>query len=599
MIDRRGFCLMSAAGLALAAAPARARSSADAELHAFFEAVYQRDLARSPIRQSRRGIKTAQDRWDDISEARQLEDARLVREDLAVLRRFDPVALSPQARLSWRLFEHAAEAELRAGLWRRNDYLLSQMSGMHTRVPVTLMNSHPIETRKDAEDYLARLHGVGPLMDQLLVELRRQEAAGVKPPRFVYGHVMGAARNLLEGSPFGDGPDSPLLADFRGKLAAAGWPEAEQAALLDRAVAALRGPFADGYGALLAHLRDAERTAGDEDGVWKLPNGDAYYRHQLEAYTTLPQRPEDLHALGLAETAKIHDEMRAIAAAVGFTGDLPAFFDHMRTDPRFFYADTDEGRAAYLARTEQLLAEIRGRQDELLTVQPQAEVVVRPVEAWRAASAAKAFYQSPPTEGDAPGIFYINLYDMGAQPRYQLPVTLYHEAIPGHHVETVVAYELEDLPAFRKFASIAAFSEGWGLYAERLPREMGLYRDPYDDFGRLSLALMRSTRLVVDTGLHHLRWSREHAIAWLDANTAASTYDNRREVDRYIVLPGQAVSYYVGMMKILDLRERARARLGERFELAAFHDRVLGQGPLPLPFLEEQIEQWIETEAAR
>lgn len=591
---------MSAAGLALAAAPpVRARSRADAELHAFFEAVYQRDLARSPIQQSRRGIRTAQDRWDDISEARRLEDARLVHEDLAALGRFDPDALSARSRLSRRLFQHAAEAHLRAERWRRNDYLLSQMGGLHTRVPITLMNSHPIETRKDAEDYLARLHGVAPLMAQLLVELRRQEAAGVRPPRFVYGHVIGAAENLLEGAPFVEGPDSPLLADFRGKVAATGWPEADRTALLGRASDALRGPFAQGYGALLAHLRDAERDAGDEDGVWKLPDGEAYYRHQLEAYTTLPQQAGDLHALGLAETAKIHDEMRAIAAAVGFDGDLRGFFDHMRSDPRFYYPDTDEGRAAYLARAEQLLAEIRDRQDELLTVRPKAGVVVRPVEAWRAASAPKAFYQSPPTEGDAPGVFYINLYDMGAQPRYQLPVTLYHEAIPGHHVETVVAYELEDLPSFRKFASIAAFSEGWGLYAERLPREMGLYQDPYDDFGRLSLALMRSARLVVDTGLHALRWTREEAVAWLDANTPASTYDNRREVDRYIVLPGQAVSYYVGMMKILDLREQARARLGDRFDLAAFHDRVLGQGPLPLPFLEEQIEQWIETEAAR
>ena len=346
-MNRRGFCLMSAAGLALAAAPPPPRPSpAPPQRPALSEAVYQRDLARSPIRQSRRGVKAAQDRWDDVSEARRLEDARLVRDDLAALRRFDPEALSPQARLSWRLFDYAAEAQLRAERWRRNDYLLSQMGGMHTRVPITLMNSHPVETRKDADDYLSRLRGVAPLMGQLIVELRRQEAAGVRPPRFVYGHVIGAAENLLKGAPFEDGPDSPLLADFRGKLAAAGWPEAEQATLMDQAVAALRGPFGDGFRALLAHLREAEQAAGEADGVWNLPDGDAYYRHQLEAYTTLPREPDALHALGLAETAKIHDEMRAIAAAVGFAGDLPAFFPHLPTDPQFFYPDRGAGRAA-------------------------------------------------------------------------------------------------------------------------------------------------------------------------------------------------------------------------------------------------------------
>lgn len=573
--------------------------SSDERLNDFFEATFQRDLDRSPTRQSRLGIKRDQDQWDDVSEAARLQDIALLREDLAALRRFDPEKLSPETRLSARLFEYWARDRLRQLEWRRQDYLLTQMGGMHTRVPVTLQSYHPIDARADADAYIARLERVGPLMQQVVVELQRQEAAGVQPPRFVYDLVLRPGENLLKGRPFDDaGSDSPLFADFKAKLAKAGFSESDRAALTARAQAALLVGFAGGYRQLIAHLRQAQSRANDDDGVWKLPDGAAFYLDQLQHYTTLPLKPDELHELGLKEVAQIHEEMRGIMRKVGFAGDLPAFFAQVRRDPRLHYPDTDAGRARYIADAEALLAEIRGRQDELFGVKPKAEVIVRPVEAWRAASAAKAFYQSPPPGSPQPGVFYVNLHDMSGAPRYQLPVTLYHEAIPGHHVETVVAHELEHLPRFRRFAGIAAFSEGWGLYSERLPKELGLYRDPYDDFGRLSLSLMRATRLVVDTGLHARRWTRAQAVAYLDANMPSSHSDNQREVDRYIVLPGQATSYYVGMLKILELRERAQRRLGERFDLRAFHDVVLRSGPLPLPMLEDVVDNWIETSSS-
>jgi uncharacterized protein (DUF885 family) len=300
-----------------------------------------------------------------------------------------------------------------------------------------------------------------------------------------------------------------------------------------------------------------------------------------------------VHALGLNEVARIHGEMRAIMAKVGKTGSLQRFFEYMRSDPRFYHADTAEGRAAYVAEAESLLAGIKARQSELFGALPRADVVVRPVEAWREKSAPKASYTNPPQDGSRPGIFYINLADMHAQPRYQLAATLYHEAVPGHHIETCIAHELSGLPKFRRFASIAAFSEGWGLYSERLPKEIGFYTDPYDDFGRLSLELMRACRLVVDTGIHAMRWTRARATAYFDQNMPSSHYDNQREIDRYIVLPGQACSYYIGMRKILELRAKARGRLGARFDIRAFHDRVLENGPLPLPLLEEQVDNWL------
>ncbi|HWV60587.1 MAG TPA: DUF885 domain-containing protein, partial [Sphingopyxis sp.] len=369
--------------------------------------------------------------------------------------------------------------------------------------------------------------------------------------------------------------------------------DAERADLTARATAALQSGFATGYRALIAHLRAAEAKADATAGVWKLPDGQAYYAAQLESYTTLPLKAADVHALGLREVASIHDAMRAVMKRVGFAGDLQAFFAFMRSDPRFYHPDTDAGRAAYVAEADALLDEIRARQGELFAHLPKAPVEVRAIEAWRQKSAPKAHYRNPPQDGSAPGIFYINLADMKAQPRYQLAATLYHEAIPGHHVETCIAHEMEGLPKFRRFASVAAFSEGWGLYSELLPKEMGLYADPYSDFGRLSLSLMRACRLVVDTGIHSLKWTREQGIAYFDTNMPSSHYDNQREVERYIVIPGQATAYYIGMQKIIELRARARAKLGDRFDLRRFHDITLGAGPLPLPLLEERIDAWI------
>jgi uncharacterized protein (DUF885 family) len=595
MIGRRHFIGSAAlAGAALIAPPIFAiETGEDARLDAFFEAIFQRSLDRSPTRQSALGIRRDQDKWDDIGEARELEDHKLREADYVALEGFDAAKLSPQAALSLRIFARSTELALRDFKWRHHDYVMTQMGGMHTRVPSTLINSHPIANNADAEAYIKRLEGVAPLMAQAIERMAAQEAKGIRPPRFVYGLVLEPCLNLLKGAPFDGAGDSPILADFRGKVAKADLPDAERADLLARGIAALQGGFAAGYGALIAHLRASEAKADATAGVWKLPDGQAYYAAQLESYTTLPLKAADVHALGLKEVAGIHDAMRAIMKQTGFAGDLQAFFAFMRSDPRFYHPDTDAGRAAYVAEADALLREIRARQGELFAHLPKAPVEVRAIEAWREKSAPKAHYRNPPQDGSAPGIFYINLSDMKAQPRYQLAATLYHEAIPGHHVETCIAHEMEGLPRFRRFASIAAFSEGWGLYSELLPKEMGLYVDPYSDFGRLSLSLMRACRLVVDTGIHSLQWTREQGIAYFDANMPSSHYDNQREVERYIVIPGQATSYYIGMQKIIELRARAQAELGDRFDLRRFHDITLGAGPLPLPLLQERIDTWI------
>lgn len=600
-IDRRTAGKLLAATAFAAAAPrlALAAETETERLNKFFEACFQRSLDRSPMRQSRLGIRKDQDKWDDVSEAARLQDIEFLRRDLATLHRFDTTKLEPQAKLSWRLFEYLANDQLKSLEWRRNDYLVTQMGGLHTRVATILLNSHPIASGTDARAYIARLHGVKPLMEQLVVELRRQEAAGVKPPKFIFPLLFSASENLLQGRPFDPGPaDSPLFADFKTKIGKAALAQGEKDTLVAAAEAALLAGVGPGYRALLAQLRSAEATATGDAGVWKLPNGDDFYRAQLASYTTLPVAPDELHRQGLAEVARIQGEMRAILGRIGFAGTLQEFFVWVRKDPAQHYPDTDTGRAQCLADARQMLAEMQARQSEVLGRLPKAAVEVRAVEAWREKSAPKAFYSSPPEDGSQPGIFYVNLYDMGAAPKYELPVILYHEAVPGHHVETVVAQEIQGLPKFRRFASIAAYSEGWGLYSETLAREMGFYADPYQDFGRLSLGLMRAARLVVDTGLHAMRWTREQAIGYFDENLPGSTYDHQREIERYIVLPGQATSYQVGMMKILVLRQRARDALGERFDLRAFHDLILGGGPLPLPLLEERIDGWVKQNMA-
>lgn len=592
--------VIAAVWLAMVApATALAAPTETQSINAFFEKVFERSLMRSPLRQTRLGLKTQQDRWDDISERRQLEDAELVRGDLEALQRFDFKKLDANARLSYRLFEYNSREALQAFKWRHSNYLVTQMVGLHRRVATTLLNEHSITQRADAEAYIARLRGVRPLMMELVSQLQAQAKQGVQPPRFVYDLALSEAENLLTGRPFEEvANDGPVLGDFRAKLGQAKFSAAATRELLAQAEAALLEGFGPGYRALIAELRAAQNTATDTAGVWKLPEGGDFYRFCIESYTTLPLAPAQIHALGLKEVARIHDEMRAIMRQVGFGGSLQEFFAHMREDPRYYYPDSDEGRAQYLKDSDVLLQAVRGRQREVVSRVPKADVVVKPVPAWREKSSAKAYYHNPSEDGTRPGVFYINLYDMKAAPRYLLPVVLYHEAIPGHHLEIAISYELAELPRFRKLNSVASYSEGWGLYTERLADEMGLYLGPYQQFGRLTMELMRAARLVVDTGLHDRRWSREEAVAYLDANLPGSHYDNQREIDRYIVLPGQATSYALGMLKIVELRARAQRALGERFELTGFHDVVLGSGPLPLPMLEENVDAWIKAAAS-
>jgi uncharacterized protein (DUF885 family) len=327
--------------------------------------------------------------------------------------------------------------------------------------------------------------------------------------------------------------------------------------------------------------------------VWKLPRGDAYYAFALHAATTTRMTAEEIHQLGLREVARIHQDMASIMARVGFKGDLAAYFKYVKEDPKFYYPTTPEGKAAYLQRAAQIIADMRARLGEFFLTLPKAPLVVKPVEPFREQGAAGAFYEEPSADGTRPGTYYVNTVDMHGVPIFEMETLAHHEAIPGHHLQIAIAHELAGLPKFRKYGGYTAYDEGWALYAEYFPKEFGFYADPDQDFGRLYDELLRAVRLVVDTGLHARHWTRAQVMDYFRQNTPESERDLLTETNRYIVWPGQATAYKIGMLRILELRERAKKELGPKFDLREFHDLVLRDGAVPLDILEENVSAWI------
>ncbi len=332
-----------------------------------------------------------------------------------------------------------------------------------------------------------------------------------------------------------------------------------------------------------------QAIAPTEDGIWRFPQGAQYYDALLAYYTTTDLTADEIHTIGLNEVERIHGEMRTIMAQVGFEGDLQAFFEFTRSDPQFYHTSRED----YLAEVEQVLAAMTARLPDYFITLPQYPLQVKAVEAFREQSAGKAFYQSPAPDGSRPGTYYVNLYNLNDMSRNELEALAYHEGLPGHHLQRAIQTGLGDLPPFRRFGGFTAYTEGWGLYSEELGKDMGFYTDPYSDFGRLQMELWRACRLVVDTGIHSKRWSREEAIAYLAENTPNPPGDIEKAIERYIVYPGQATAYTIGKIRIMELRERARTVLGEDFDIREFHEVVLVNGPVPLDVLEEQVDAWI------
>ena len=484
---------------------------------------------------------------------------------------------------------------IEADRWRYHNYPVSQMRGVHGRIPSFLINQHLIANELEAKAYITRLAGVPKVLDQLKVNLEIRENKNIIAPKFVFPLVIDSIDKMLAGAPFEQGPDSTLLADFKRKIDALDITDDTKSKLIINASDTLKSRFYPAYRSLQIKLRELESIANDDHGVWKFPDGDKFYEFALRRTTTTGLSPDEIHELGLTEVARIQTEMRGIMQAVGFDSDLQAFFAFMRDDPQFYYSDSENGKQAYLDDATAIIDNMKSLLDGLFITKPKADLIVKAVEPFREASAGQAFYQRPAPDGSRPGTYFANLYKMKDMSKYNMEALAYHEGIPGHHMQISIAQELEDIPKFRLFGGYTVFSEGWALYSETLPKEIGLYSDPYSDFGRLSEELKRACRLVVDTGIHSKKWTREKAIAYMNSNLAYSESYNIRQIERYIVMPSQATAYKIGMLKIQQLRARAQNILGEKFDIREFHDVVLKDGAVSMPILENNINAWVKS----
>ncbi len=566
-----------------------ADDSEDQRLMAFFDETFERNVGQSPEFQAQLGRKTADyGSWDDYSDEHAMVIKQQTEADLQRLRsEFDYAAMGASAQLSYRIFEYNQERALRDFPWRHHDYAVSQMNNVASAVPTFLQNLHKVDKPEDAKDYIARLAGVEKLMQQHIALLRQREALGVIPPKLVYARALPAVHSILLGAPFEEAAaDGVVLADFRSKVDALEIGDEDKAMLLNEAANALSGPFRAGYQALGSELERLQSLATGNDGVWSLPDGADYYANRVRHWTTVTQSPSEIHELGLAEVARIRTEMEQIKTELGFEGGLAEFFEYVRTNPENYYPDTDAGRAEYLREATALIEGVYAIADDYFNVLPKAPLEVRRVEPWREKGSSTAFYDRPAPDGSRPGIYYVNLQNMNAVQKHIMNSLAYHEGAPGHHFQLAIQQELEGVPEFRKYDGYSAYWEGWALYTERLAFEAGLYEGlPMRNFGRLSEEMKRAVRLVVDTGMHAMQWTREESIAYMTENTPMAADDIERQIERYFVVPGQALSYKVGMQAILEQRERARAALGDDFDIREFHDTLLKNGAMPMEIL--------------
>ncbi|WP_444890966.1 DUF885 domain-containing protein [Microbulbifer sp. DLAB2-AA] len=578
---------------------AKVSQEAIKQVNQMFEDFFQEHLSRSPEFKTFLGKKEDYDKWDNLSPEFAKETLEINKRQLAELNKVDPNTLDEATRLSLRLAKRNLEQDIEGYKWRNHYYPVNQMYATHTSAASLLISQHRIDAVSDAEAYIARLNGMPQYFAQLEENLKANAKAGTIVPKFVFPYVISDSQNLISGAPFEGEKDSPLFADFKGKVEKLEISAEQKKALIDKASTALQESAGPAYKKLISYLQELEKKATTDDGAWKLANGDDFYKFRLGVYTTTDMTADEIHQTGLKEVARIHDEMREIMRKVKFEGNLQEFFEFMRTDKQFYYPTSEEGKAEYLEKATAIIDTMKGRLDELFITKPKADLDVRAVEPFREKSAGKAFYQRPAPDGSRPGIYYANLYNMEDMPTYQMEALAYHEGIPGHHMQLSIAQELQDIPKFRKYGGYTAYTEGWGLYSELVPKELGFYEDPYSDFGRLAMELWRAGRLVVDTGLHAKKWTREQAIDYLVENTPNPKGDVVKAIERYIVLPGQATAYKIGMLKIIELREKAKAELGDKFDVRGFHDTILANGAVPLNVLEELVDGWVASVKAK
>ena len=595
------------AATAAAAAPSAEQVKAEsARLNAWFEKKYEEQLQFSPIQLTMLGRKDLYDQIDDMSEAgmrRQLawQEASVKEMEAG----FDYKKLDPETQLSWDLWKKQYENARDGMAFLGNGYPFEQMGGVQSFAPTFLINFHKVADEKDYLAYIARLQKIGTAFDQSLERARASSVAGIRPPKFAFEGVIDQSGKIIAGAPFDGGKDSALWADAQAKadaLVKDGKVSAERAtALKAEARKALLDNVKPAYERIIAFAREElPKAAVNPSGVGTThSNGAAYYTHQLKMNTSTGMSADEIHQLGLTEVARLRGELERVQKTMGVEGDLPAFFKHVQGDPERLFPNTDAGRQAYIDEATADIANIKEHLPDYFGLLPKADLVVKRVEAFREQPGAAQHYYPGTPDGSRPGVYYAHLVDMNSMPKTELEVIAYHEGLPGHHMQISIAQELTGVPTFRTQAFDTAYAEGWGLYSEWLAKEMpGTYQTPYSEYGRLMSEMWRAIRLVVDTGLHAKGWTEEQAVAYFAENSSIPKAAMESEVRRYLIMPGQATSYKIGMNKMLELRAKAENALGDKFDIRGFHDTILGGGALPLDLLEKRVDGWIAAQKA-
>ena len=571
-------------------------------LNQWLDAEFVEYLEFYPQSKKRYGIDADYDKLNDVSLAHQAKVLAWRQQSVAEMAQsFDRKMLSDQGKISYDLWGYLLTRSEASVPYQHHGYVFGRR-GPHTALPRTLIGSHKVKSKADMEAYIGKLNQVDRYLGQFLVRAQASAEMGIRAPYFDYEIAARQSKRVIKGMPFSEGTEqAPLWVDVNKKinalLKAKKIDDKQAVQLRVDAQTALLEQVLPAYQKLIAWLDSDIKQAGKEaKGAWSLPAGENYYQSALNRNTTLELNADEIHQIGLAEVERIHAEMRVIKDIVKFEGDLKAFFKHMRDSDEFYFPSTDEGRAEYIALAKTYLTAMEAKLPEYFGVLPKGKLEVKRVEAYREQPGGSAHYTRGTPDGSRPGVFYMHLIDMRAAAVYRLENLAYHEGLPGHHMQIAIQQELTDLPTFRSHHGYTAFSEGWGLYSEYLAKEMGFYKTPYNDFGRLSGELWRSIRLVVDTGIHSKKWTEAQATQYALDNSPFPEVKAKSEIRRYFNNPGQATAYKIGMLKILALRQHAENELGESFDIRSFHDTIIGAGPLPMDVLERRVNDWISIQ---
>ncbi|MDB6148089.1 MAG: hypothetical protein JWO45_1753, partial [Spartobacteria bacterium] len=543
------------------------------------------------------GITGHNARLNDESPAHQQQVLDRWKSDLDQLHQYPLDRQSASQRLSTQVLDRFLTDQVEGDKWQWHNYPVNQLFGVQNEFPSFMANTHRLFTRKDCDYYLQRLDALPKKYDQLLESLKIREDKQILPPRFVVEKVLKEMGDFIAKP----AAENILATSFRTRTSKiAKLSEADRNSYQKQVEAAVTQRVYPAYQKLIAYFNGVLAKTTSDDGVWKLPDGDAFYAYALRENTTTTLKPEEVHALGLSEVARLEGEMRVLLDANGFSGQaIGEAVDKLSKDPRFLYSNDDDGRGQALAEYTRLINTATERSKSLFLTFPKAKCEVHRVEQFKEANSSGAYYQPGAMDGTRPGVFYANLRDMNEVPKWSMPTLAYHEGVPGHHWQLSIAHELKGVPQFRKVLPFTAYIEGWALYCEWLAKQVGWYdNDPFGDLGRLRDELFRAVRLVVDTGIHAKHWTREQAIAYMREKTGMGEKEITAEIERYIVMPGQACAYKIGMLKIQELRSRAQKDLGEKFDQREFHDTVLRNGALPLEVLEEQVNEYIQRKKA-